>query len=645
MSALPKSKYTVDDIQALEGLEPVRVRPSMYIGSTDSKGLHHLVWEIVDNCVDEYLNEYADHIHVTLHKGGDSITVQDNGRGIPVEMHPKFKISGLELVLTKLHAGGKFGNKDSNYFYSGGLHGVGASVVNALSKKLIATVRRDGYEYQQKFAKGIPQGKIEKLGAFRGHGTIIHFQPDDTIFRNTHFDADVILQRLEDMSYIHSGLKITFKNEVTDQTVELANPEGLPAFLNKLVAGTQKSAVTPVSFHATRNNGERMEVALQWTESTDEIFRSYVNGIRTAMGGTHENGLKAAIRKAIQNYIETHDEAKKTVKSVKITAEDIREGVVGIISVFVQEPQFQGQTKDKLNNPELESIVDGYVRPALESWLNNNKSAADAIIYRIFLAAQAREASREAVKEVKRKTPGSRRGSLPGKLADCKSTDLDESELFIVEGDSAGGSAKQGRNNKTQAVLPLRGKIMNGEELTTGKVLQNQELADLVNALGTGAGDKFTYDGLRYGKIILLMDADADGCHIATLLLDFFFRHMPELIRKGHIYIAQPPLYRIDVGKETHWAKDDEHKEEILAGLRANAKYDITRFKGLGEMPFRVLAQTTLDPKFRKLLKVEINENLEAHNTFKDLLGKDSEPRYDFIMQKAGLATADELDL
>ncbi len=648
MSALPipKPKYTAaENIQVLEGLEPVRVRPSMYIGSTDSKGLHHLVWEIVDNCVDEYINGYADHIVVALHKGGDSITVQDNGRGIPVDNHPKFKISGLELVLTKLHAGGKFDNKDSNYFYSGGLHGVGASVVNALSKKLVATVRRDGYEYEQKFAKGIPQGKLEKLGPFRGHGTIIHFQPDDTIFRNTHFDADVIRQRLEDMTYIHSGLTITFKNDITGESVDLSNPAGLPAFLTKLVTDAQKPAVGTTAFHASRKNGERMEVALQWTQSTDETFRSYVNGIRTAAGGTHENGLKAAIRKAINNYIETHDEAKKTVKGVKITAEDIREGVVSIVSVFVQEPQFQGQTKEKLNNPELESSVDGFVRPALEAWLNNNKSAADEIIYRIFLSAQAREASREAAKEVKRAKPGARRGSLPGKLADCKSGDLGDSELFIVEGDSAGGSAKQGRNNKTQAVLPLRGKILNGEELTTVKVLQNRELGDLVNAIGTGAGDKFHYDGLRYGKIILLMDADADGCHIATLMLDFFFRHTPELIRKGHIFIAQPPLYRIDVGKDTYWAKDDEHKEEILAGLRANAKYDITRFRGLGEMPFRVLAQTTLDPKSRKLLKVEISENLEAHNTFKDLLGSDAEPRYEFIMHKADQAVADELDV
>jgi DNA gyrase/topoisomerase IV subunit B len=642
----PKSRYTAaDDIQVLEGLEPVRVRPAMYIGGTDGKGLHHLVWEIVDNAVDEYINGYADHIHVTLHKGGDSITIADNGRGIPVDKHPKFKLSGLELVLTKLHAGGKFSNKDSNYFYSGGLHGVGASVVNALSKKMIATVKRDGTEWQQTYSKGLPTTPLVKVGPFRGSGTGIFFQPDDSIFKNTHFDADTIRVRLEDMTYIHSGLKITFKNEVTGQTLEMANPEGLPAFLAKLVADGQKPIVTPAVFSAARTTGEKMEVALQWTQATDEVFRSYVNGIRTASGGTHENGLKTAVRKAVQSFIETHDDAKKAAKGVKVTADDIREGIVAVLSVFVSEPQFQGQTKERLNNPELEATVDNFVRPALEAWLNANKSAADEIILRIVLAAKAREASREAAKEVKRNAPGARRKGLPGKLADCKSTDLGSSELFIVEGDSAGGSAKQGRNNYSQAVLPLRGKILNGEDLPTLKVLQNQELQDLVAAIGTGAGDKFGYESLRYGKIILLMDADADGSHISILLLDFFFRHMPELIRKGHVYIAQPPLYRIDVAKDTHYARDDEHKEEILAGLKSNAKYEITRFKGLGEMPFKVLAQTTLDPKFRILLKVEITENLDAHNALRDLLGKDAEPRYKFIMEKADQAVLDDLDV
>lgn len=643
MSAVAASRYTAAEaIQVLEGLEPVRKRPAMYIGGVDAKGLHHLVWEILDNAVDEYINGYADHIKVTLHQGHQAVTIEDNGRGIPVDIHPKHKKSGLELVLTVLHAGGKFSGEDSGYFHSGGLHGVGASVVNALSKKLIATVRRDGFEFRQAFARGVPTTRLEKVGPARGHGTTITFEPDDTIFRTTHFDADIIKSRLEDMSYIHSGLKITFKDEATGQTVEFAHPGGLPTFLQKLVVDGQKPPVTEAIFTASRSTGDKIDVALQWTQSTEETFRSYVNGIRTPSGGTHENGLKSAIRKAVNSFIETHD---IKVKGLKIAAEDIREGVVAVLSVFVREPQFEGQTKQRLNNPELESAVDAFVRPALEAWLNSNKSAADAIVGRIILAARARAASREAANEVRRKTPGSRRLSLPGKLADCKSTDRDSTELFIVEGDSAGGSAKQGRNNLTQAVLPLRGKILNGEELPTPKVLANQELADLVNAIGTGAGDKFHYDGLRYGKIILLMDADADGHHITTLLLDFFFRHMTELIRKGHVYIAQPPLYRIDVGQQTYWARDDEHKEQILSELKANARPDITRFKGLGEMPFKVLAQTTLDPRHRTLLRVDIDSLLDADSAFKELLGKDAAPRYKFIMEKADLAEMEELDV
>ena len=641
------TRYTTEQsIQVLEGLEPVRKRPAMYIGGVDSKGLHHLAWEIIDNSVDEYLNGHADAITVTLHKSGDALTVQDNGRGIPVDIHPKHKKSGLELVLTVLHAGGKFGGEGSGYFHSGGLHGVGASVVNALSKKLIATVRRDGYEWRQEYSRGIPLGPLQKIGTFRGHGTIIEFHPDPTIFKTTHFDADTLKTRLEDISYIHSGLKITFRNEMNGETVELAHPGGIPEFLGKIITASEKKPITQVSFAAKRDTGDKMEVALQWTESTEETIRSYVNGIRTPHGGTHENGLKAAIRKAVSHYIETHDEAKKAAKGYKITAEDIREGIVAVLSVFVANPEFEGQTKQRLNNSEVEGKVDGFIRTALEAWLNNNMSAADEIVGRIVLAAKAREASRAAAQEVKRKSPGSRRLSLPGKLADCKSTDRDETELFIVEGDSAGGSAKQGRNNATQAVLPLRGKILNGEDLPTLKVLQNQELKDLVTAIGTGAGkDKFHYEGLRYGKIILLMDADADGCHIATLLLDFFFRHMEDLIRKGHVYIAQPPLYRIDVGKETYWAKDDEDKERILAGLRANAKPEITRFKGLGEMDARVLARTTLDPRHRTLLKVEIDSVLDAQNAFRELLGKDADPRYNFIMEKAGQTVAEELDV
>jgi len=642
LSAGRAGQYRTEDIQVLEGLEPVRKRPAMYIGGVDGKGLHHLAWEILDNAVDEYINGFADHITFTLHKAGDAVTVGDNGRGIPVEVHPKYKKTGLELVLTVLHAGGKFGDPGSGYLHSGGLHGVGASVVNALSRKLVATVKRDGFEYRQTYARGTPQAKLERVGPFRGHGTTIYFEPDDTIFKTTRFDADTLKARLEDMSFIHSGLAITFKDEHGGHTYELANPGGLPAFLAKLVADAGKPAVTDGAFAAARETGSKIEVALQWTESTEETYRSYVNGIRTPNGGTHENGLKSALRKAVNGYIETHD---IKIKGLKITSDDIREGVVAVLSVFVREPQFEGQTKQRLNNPDIEGTVDNFARPALEAWLNNNKTAADAIIGRIVLAAKAREASRAAVSEVKRKTPGSRRLSLPGKLADCKSTDRDDTELFIVEGDSAGGSAKQGRNNATQAVLPLRGKILNGEDLPTSKVLGNQEIGDLVTALGTGAGDKFHYDGLRYGKVILLMDADADGCHISTLMLDFFFRHAPELIRKGHVFIAQPPLYRMNVGKETHWARDDEHKEEILAGLRANAKPEITRFKGLGEMDAKDLSRTTLDPRYRTLLKVEIDSNLDAHDAFKELLGKEAEHRYRFIMEKADQAIAEELDV
>jgi len=635
------SAYTAKDITVLEGLEPVRKRPSMYIGGVDAKGLHHLVWEIVDNAVDEYLNSHADAIVVTLHKNGDAVTVVDNGRGIPVDMHPKHKRPALELILTTLHSGAKFG-EGGNYLHSGGLHGVGSSVVNALSKKLTATIRRDGFEWQQTFKRGRAAGALEKLGPFRGHGTTIYFEPDPEIFKTTHFDPDLIKGHLEDMSYIHSGLKITFKNEATKESFDLTHPGGIPEFLTRLVTEGQKPAVTEAPFYLVKQNGEKMEVALQWTESTDEMIRSYVNGIRTSAGGTHESGCKSAIGKAIRNYIDTHD---IKIKGLSITAEDIREGIVAVLSIFVREPMFQGQTKEKLNNPEMAATVDNFLRPALEAWLNSNKTAADQIVGRIVLAARARLASREAVAEIKRKSPTQRRLNLPGKLADCKATDLGESELFIVEGDSAGGSAKQGRNNRTQAVLPLRGKILNSEGLALNKVLANAELADLVSALGTGAGEKFNLAGLRYGKIILLMDADADGHHITTLMLAFLFRHMPELIRKGHVYLAQPPLYRIDVGKETFWARDDDHKQQILDGLRANAKPEITRFKGLGEMPPQTLAATTLDVRNRTLLQVAIDSNLEADKTFVELLGKEPASRYRFIMDRAALAVAEELDV
>ncbi len=636
------SRYTAaESIQVLEGLEPVRKRPSMYIGGVDEKGLHHLVWEIVDNAVDEYINGFADAITVILHREGDAITVSDNGRGIPVDNHPKYNKPGVELILTTLHSGAKFGEGDS-YLHSGGLHGVGSSVVNALSRKLVATIKRDGYEWQQAFSRGKATSALTRLREARGHGTTIYFEPDSEIFKTTQFDPALIKSRLEDMSYIHSGLKITFKNEITGETLDLTHPGGIPEFLGRLVGECGEPPVTEAVFTLSRKEGERIEVALQWTESRDEMFRSYVNGIRTVAGGTHENGLKSGIVKAVRNYMETHNVKEK---GLNITADDIREGVVGILSVFVREPMFQGQTKEKLNNPEMTAVVDGFVRPSLEGWLNANMTAADQIVGRIVMAARARLASREAANEVKRKSVTQRRTNLPGKLADCKATSREESELFIVEGDSAGGSAKQGRNNRTQAVLPLKGKILNAEGLPLAKVLTNQELKDLISAIGAGVGDKFDLSGLRYGKIILLMDADADGNHISTLLLDFFFRHMTDLIRKGHVYLAQPPLYRIDVGKETYWARDDAHKEEILAGLRANAKPVVSRFKGLGEMDVQELAETTLDARKRTLLQVQIDSTLESDQVFVELLGKDPTHRYRFIMEQAVRAVAEELDV
>jgi DNA gyrase/topoisomerase IV subunit B len=642
-TAVPSKKdYTAaSSLQVLEGLEAVRKRPSMYIGGVDAKGLHHLVWEIVDNSVDEYLNGHADSVIVTLHKSGDAVTVADNGRGIPVDVHPKHKMTGLELVLTTLHAGGKFGEGDG-YKYSGGLHGVGASVVNALSRKLVATIRRDGFEWEQTYKRGKPTTELLQVGPFRGHGTSIFFEPDPDIFKTTQFDPHLIRTHLEDMSYIHSGLKITFKNDVTKEVFDLTHPGGIPEFLDRLIAESKQAKVTEAPFKLVREDGDKIEVAMQWTESTDETIRSYVNGIRTSSGGTHEGGFKAGVVKAIRNFMATHE--VKT-KGLAITADDVREGLVGILSVFVRDPLFQGQTKERLNNEEMTAVVDNFVRPQLESWLNANMTAADQIVGRIVLAAKARLASREAASEVKRKSATQRRLNLPGKLADCKATGLDETELFIVEGDSAGGSAKQGRDNRTQAVLPLRGKILNSEGLPLAKVLSNAELNDLVSAIGTGAGEKFDLVGLRYGKIILLMDADADGYHISTLLLAFFFRHMPELIKKGRLFIAQPPLYKIEVGKETFWARDDVHKEEIIAGLRANAKPEVGRFKGLGEMDPQVLKATTLDPRYRTLLRVEIASLLEADRRFVELLGKDPSFRAKFILESSGRAVAEELDV
>ncbi len=635
----PANGYRARDIEVLEGLEAVRRRPSMYIGGVDARGLHHLLWEILDNAVDEFLANAADHVWVMLHKDGSSATVADNGRGIPVDKHPKTKMLALELILTTLHAGGKF--SDKNYARSGGLHGVGASVVNALSSELVATVHRDGHEWTQKFRRGKPATALKKVKPFRGHGTRIFFRPDDDVFTRIQFNSDVIRQRLEDISYVHGGLKITFVDEQKNETIEFCHPEGIAAYLDKLTAdGNKKTVHDQVLLITNEEGGTRIEIVLRWTEAVDEEIRSYVNGIRTHAGGTHENGLRAGIVKAIKNYIEVHDIKHK---GLILTAEDIREGLAAILSVFLSNPMFQGQTKERLNNPEIAGEVEALVRPALENWLNNNPTIAEAILGRIVLAARARIASRDASGEVRKKGSSARRNGLPGKLVDCRSKNPAETELFIVEGDSAGGTAVNGRDSRTQAVLPLRGKILNTESLGTSRVLSNQEVNDLVESLGTGIANDFDIRKLRYDRVILLMDADSDGYHISTLLLTFFFRHMRELIRQGKLFIGQPPLYKIVVGNETHYAQDDVHKEDILASLPANRRPEIDRFKGLGEMDAAQLKETTLDPKTRTLLRVEIESPLEADKIFTQLLGKDASERYKLIMEEASFV--DDLDL
>lgn len=623
--------YTASDIAVLEGLEHVRKRPSMYIGGTDTDGLHHLLWEIVDNAVDEAMNGHASQIVVTLHASGDSCTVFDNGRGIPVDIHPTQKRSALEVILTTLGSGAKF--EEGAYKSAGGLHGVGSSVVNALSIKLEARVKRDGQEWVQEYRRGRPKAPIAAIGPAKGTSTTITFTPDPEIFADVMFDPDRIRAQLEVRSYLHRGLKIVFKDKVNKTEHELVHPGGVVEYLNDIVAKEGVVPVVEAPFALDRDEAEvRFELAIQWTDATKERVLSYVNGIPTPDGGTHEQGFREALNKAVRGFVETHD---LLPRNLTLAAEDLREGVFAVLSCYVGNPQFQGQTKNRLNNAEVRPALDGALRQALEQWLHNNRRQGESIVSRAVQAARARIASRDAAKDVRRKSPTSSRLALPGKLSDCSSSDPSETELFLVEGDSAGGSAKQGRDRKLQAILPLRGKVLNAEQATLAKVLENEELSNIVTALGCGISGDYREDRLRYGRVILLMDADSDGAHITTLMLTFFYKYLPQLIRDGRVFIGLPPLFKLTNGKETYWAQNDAERDRIIR-RHAKSKLEITRFKGLGEMPPKTLYETTMAPDSRRLLRVDILDEDLAANAVNQLMGKDPASRFRFIMDKAG---------
>ncbi|WP_142413720.1 DNA topoisomerase (ATP-hydrolyzing) subunit B [Hathewaya massiliensis] len=621
--------YDENQIQVLEGLEAVRKRPGMYIGSTSSRGLHHLVYEIVDNSIDEALAGHCNNIEVTVSKD-NTVTVTDDGRGIPVGMHPKLKRPTLEVIMTVLHAGGKFDG--SGYKVSGGLHGVGASVVNALSKMFVVEVKREGNVYRQEYKYGKVATELEVTGTTEEHGTTIYFEPDPEIFDEIEFDYDILAQRLRELAFLNKGIRINFNFEKEEKKTEFHYEGGLKSFIEYLNRNKDVLHKEPVYIEGSKDDN-MVELALQYNDSYSENIFSFANNIDTIEGGTHLSGFKAALTRVLNDYAKKFGFLKENDKN--LSGEDIREGLTAVVSVKLTDPQFEGQTKTKLGNSEMRGIVDSILSEALGAYLEENPQVAKIIVDKALSAARAREAARKA-RELTRRKSILESTSLPGKLSDCSSKNPDECEIYLVEGDSAGGSAKQGRNREFQAILPLKGKIMNVEKQRLDKMLNSDEIRSLITAIGAGIGKDFDISKIRYSRIIIMTDADVDGAHIRTLLLTFFYRYMKELVEEGHIHIAQPPLYRIKKGKKEYYTYSDEELEIQLSEIGGKDKNtDIQRYKGLGEMDAEQLWDTTMNPEKRVLLKVTIEDAMAADEIFTILMGDKVEPRREFIQENA----------
>jgi len=623
--------YNASDIQVLEGLEAVRLRPGMYIGSTGPKGLHHLVFEIVDNSIDEAVGGYCDWIDVRI-KSDNSITVSDNGRGIPVDIHPQMGIPAIEVIMTTLHSGGKFGG--SGYNISGGLHGVGLSVVNALSSSMEVIVYRDGQTYKQDYERGKPVSGLLSLGATDRQGTTIHFFPDAEIFEETIFDRDILMQRLRELAFLNKGLRILFRDEREE---EIFSKEFISTGLKDFVIYINKSKevvnLEPIYFEVKKDEVV-VEVALQYNNGYSENIYSFANNIRTQEGGTHETGFKNALTRVINDYAKKNNILKEN--DTNLAGEDIREGVAAVISVLVKNPQFEGQTKTKLGNTYIRGVVDGAVYESVDDYLNEHPAAAKKILEKAISARRAREAARKA-RELTRRKSALESTSLPGKLADCSNRDPALSELFIVEGDSAGGSAKQGRDRTYQAILPLRGKILNVEKSRLDKVLSSEEIRNLITAMGTGIGEDFDIKKARYHKLFIMTDADVDGAHIRILLLTFFYRYMKELIEYGYIYIAQPPLFGLKRGKEVHYFFNEPEMNTFVE--KSEKKWSVQRYKGLGEMDPEQLWSTTMNADNRTIMQVTIEDAIQADEVFANLMGDNVAPRKEFIHDNARYVT------